>query len=311
MNARIFAALLCLTLVAVAGCGGSSASAPKHKIRQASERVHPRSTSVGALVSTPVPTATAMPSESITPTATLGPSPTATAQVRRVTPTPQPAPSPAQVLAASLAPINVAPGGRLTASVSTSGAVQRAEMYLGSGAPTAAPPLTFPLTQSSVGTWVGGGQAPSAPGQYHFSVGLFTPSGRRIVVDNDGWNILVTGPPTSPPAGQAQPLPDDIPLMSPFSYGNPVPAVFSALGGSVSGSEVVSTARPDVDPTSVAQFYEIRLPRAGWNVDQSSFPAAGATSFSISGTKPGSGGTRVVIVQYGGSAIQIYYGTAG
>lgn len=176
-------------------------------------------------------------------------------------------------------------------------------MYLGSGAPNAPAPLTYALIRSSSGTWTGSGQAPSAPGQYHFTVGLFGAAAGRTVADNDAWNIVVAGS----SSGQAQPLPDDIPLAPGFTWGNPTPAVFSAAGSSVTGSEVASTTRPDITATSVAQFYNVRLPRAGWNLDQAA--PVGVASFTVSASKPGAAGTRVCIVQYAGSTVHIFYGT--
>lgn len=181
-------------------------------------------------------------------------------------------------------------------------------MYLGSGAPGSAGPETFALTEGPAGTWTGEGTAPAAGGTYHFTVGIFTATGRHIV-DNDGWNIQVSGTPTSAPSAAS--LPADISLVPPFSYGNPVPATFSGEGRSVSGAEVVSNRRPDVAPSAIASFYEAHLARAGWSVDQSTFPPPGATSFSIGATKASAGGTRVCIVQYSGATVHIYYGTAG
>jgi hypothetical protein len=127
-----------------------------------------------------------------------------------------------------------------------------------------------------------------------------------MVVDNDGWNIQVTGSSAPTPAA-AQSLPATIPLAPPFSYGNPVPAVFSAEGKTVTGSEVVSTTLPNVTPDTVAQFYTTHLPRAGWTVDPSTVPAAGAPSFSIVATSTGD--PSVCVVQYSDSTVHIFYGT--
>lgn len=188
------------------------------------------------------------------------------------------------------------------------GAVTRVEMYLGSGAPGSAGPETFTLTRGPDGTWTGTGTAPTAGGGYHYTVGVFTATGRHLV-DNDNWNIQVTGSPTSAPSAAS--LPADISLVPPFNYGNPVPATFSGEGRSVTGAEVVSNARPDVPASAVANFYEAHLARAGWSVDQSTFPPSGATSFSIGATKASGNGTRVCIVQYSGATVHIFYGTAG
>jgi hypothetical protein len=206
----------------------------------------------------------------------------------------------------------VTPGGTLNASVATTGAVSRVEVFIGSGDPTAPAPTSFELTSSGPGAWTGTGSAPATAGQYHFTVGLFDPAGHRTIADNDGWNLTVASPQPTAPAPTApavQPLPADIPLAPPFSYGNPVPAVFSAAGASISGAEVVSTTRPDVAPDVVLQFYVVRLPRAGWTVDQSTVPAPGATSFSISASKPGAAGTLVCVVDYSSSTLYIFYGS--
>lgn len=208
---------------------------------------------------------------------------------------------PARLIYGSLKPDSVAPGGTLSASVQTAGTVTRAVLYLGSG-PGGPAPQQFDLAESSPGTWTSTVTAPTIPGTYHFTVALFGATGRRLLFDNDNWNVTVGSGQAAP--AQAQPLPADIPLSPPFSYGNPVAAVFSAAGRTVSGSEVSSNTRPDVSASLVAQFYAIHLPRAGWNVDSSSVPAAGATSFSIVGTETG----RVVVVQFSGGTVHIFYG---
>jgi hypothetical protein len=204
----------------------------------------------------------------------------------------------------------VAPGGDFSATVVTSGTVSRAEMYLGTGSPTGPAPMTIPLSNSGGGTWSGSITAPTAAGIYHYTVGLYGASGRRTLLDNDAWNVRVAAAvlptPTPTPAPVTTTFPSDIPLAPPFSYGNAVPAVFSADGRSLHGVEVVSNSRPDVAASTVAQFYEDRLPRAGWNVDQLTVPPAGATSFTIVAT---SGASRVCVVEYSGSTVQIFYGT--
>lgn len=100
-------------------------------------------------------------------------------------------------------------------------------------------------------------------------------------------------------------MPADVPLAPPFSYGNPSPAIFTAEGRTVNGSEVVSTTRTDVSPSTVAQWYEVHFPRAGWTVDQSTVPPAGATSFTIVATS----GSRVCVVSYAASTVHVFYGT--
>lgn len=288
---------LALIGLTVAGCGGNAAATTKptpHKHATAALATSPALT-----VTAPVPTATDGPT----------PSPTHRARVHRVRTLPAATPfslGPGRVVAASVRPASVAPGGTLTASVMTSGSVGRVQLYLGSGMPNASAPLTFTLTQVSTGAWSAAGTAPSEPGTYHYTVGLYV-GGHRSVIDNNVWNIQVTGSGSS--ATGPQPLPDDIPEAPPFSWGNPAGVVFSALGHSVNGSEVTSTTRSDVAPATVAAWYTSHMPRAGWTVDSSTEPAAGATSFTIVGTMSGASGTRVCIVQYAAYTIHIFYGT--
>lgn len=307
-----------LTLCTLSGCGGgASAPAPRPPHKHVST---PQPTTVALAPVVPTqPSPTAPPAPTIAPRPTARPPtvppPTATARpvqpVRPIPPTSAPTVPPAlHLVSASLQPGVVPAGGTVHASVVTTGAVQRVEVYLGSGAPSAPAPATYTLAPVGPGRWEGGGTAPSVVGEYHFAVGLFDRAGSRTVADNDGWNIQVNGQPTAAPvAAQVQPLPADIPLAPPFSYGNPIAAQFNAGGTAVNGSEVVSTTRPDVAPAVVAQFYSLHLPRAGWNVAPSTLPAPGATSFSIYATAPGTAGTRVCIVQYSGSTIYIFYGT--
>lgn len=183
-------------------------------------------------------------------------------------------------------------------------------MYLSSG-PGGGGPITLTLAETSPGTWVGSRAAPLTPGTYHYTVGLYDFSGNRTTADNDNWNVTVTGnsgiggsnaTPTSPPAGP-QPLPADIPLAPPFSYGNPVAATFSADGEQIQGSEVVSNSRPDIPGSTVSDFYSVHFPRAGWTI--SSGPGAGASSFTMVATS----GNRVCVVQYSGGTVQIFYGS--
>lgn len=213
-------------------------------------------------------------------------------------------PAPPAVTAASLRPQTADPGGNLQVTVTTSGSPTKVQLYIGSGAPNAPAPAAYSLTQTGTDTWTGAITAPSVSGQYQYSIGLFDASGRRHVVANDGWNLMVTGPaPTAVP--QAQPLYADIPLAPPFSYGNPTSAVFSAEGRQVTGSEIVSTRRPDVTATSVAQYYSVHFPRSGWSIDPSTVPAAGATSFTMVATS----GNRVCVVQFADFTVSIFYGT--
>ncbi len=238
------------------------------------------------------------------PTPTTPPAPTATA-----TPRPRPTAHPGYrapvVTSASLSPASVGPGATLRANVTVSGGASDAEMYIGSP-PGGPPPQTISLSETSPGVWSGSASAPSLPGTYHFTVGVYDFSGKRTVADNNNWNIQVTGPvnPTVAPA-QAQPVPDNVPLAPPFSYGNPIPAVFSAEGQSVNGSEVVSNTRSDVPAGVVASYYEVHFPRAGWAVDQSSVPPAGASQFTIVATS----GNQVCVVGFSGGTVHVFYGS--
>jgi hypothetical protein len=195
-------------------------------------------------------------------------------------------------------PLNVEPQATLDASVRTSGAVARIEVYLGSGVPGTSGPISATLSQGAPGTWTGTLTAPTQPGYYHFTVGLFT-GGRRTVIDNNGWNIRVLQS-----SSGVQPLPDNIPLVPPFNWGNPVAATFSADGRSINGSEVTSTTRPDVTASYVAQWYSNRLPASGWTIVPSTLPAQGATSFTIVANS----GSQVCVVQYAAGTVHIFYG---
>ncbi len=294
--------LVCLPLLALAGCGKhATATPPPTAIKHAATRTPTPATptpTVLAVVATPVPptvTSTAVPA-----TATAPPS---------ATPTPTPPAAAPGVIAASLRPASVGPGGTLSATVNTRGPVGRVQMYLGSGAPNSPSPVVLSLSEGPTATWTGSVVAPSAAGMYHFTVGLFS-GGRRTVVDNDSWNIQVVGAPTSQPAPEpaAAALPGDIPLVPPFSYLNPVVAVFNAGGSVVHGSEVSSNLRTDVSAAAIADFYQSHLPRAGWSVEDSGTPPGG-NSFTIVATKSDAAGTRVCIVQYSGGIVHIFYGT--
>ena len=246
---------------------------------------------------------------------TVSTSPTSTpVRATRSTPTPVPATAtPVQgstapkLVFVSVHPLTVAAGGSLSISVQTAGDTQRAELYLGSGAPNAPSPATYPLGQSSPGKWSGSGIAPTVGGTYHFTVGLYDPSGHRFLEDNDAWNVVVQGgtAPAVPGAtsSSVKPLFGDIPLAPPFSYGNPVEAVFNADGRTVNGSEVTSNTRTDVPASVVAQYYSIHFPRSGWTTSGATVPA-GATSFSMTATS----GSRVCIVQFAAGTVHIFYG---
>jgi hypothetical protein len=288
--------ILGLALVAlVAGCGGSAGAQPTATPRRA-----PTHTATSA-VQTPTPTPSP---QAATPTATATPHatqrPTATATPTAQIPTIVPVHHAPRVLSASLSPATVAPGGSLTVKVETSGTVSRVQLYIGSGAPSSGGPSSFDLSETSSGTWTGVATAPSSPGQYHYSVGVFSASGRREVADNDTWNITVSG------GSGPQPLPDDLPLAPPFSYGSPVAATFTAEGRTINGSEVSSNARPDVPAGAVAQFYEVRFPRSGWTIDPSTIPGKGAVSFTMAATS----GSRVAVVEFASGVVHIFYGPA-
>jgi hypothetical protein len=139
-------------------------------------------------------------------------------------------------------------------------------------------------------------------------VGIYV-NGKRTLREDDSWNVKVVGgsAPTATGPSQAQTLPADIPLAPPFSYGNPVPAVFSAAGHTINGSEVTSTTRTDIAPSVVSQWYAVHLPRAGWSVDPSTIPGPAATSFTMVAVS----GDRAVVVQYAGYTVQVFYGSFG
>jgi len=212
------------------------------------------------------------------------------------------APTAPQVLSAVVTPAGVAAGASVHARVQLRGRAGRVELYLSSG-PGGASPVTIVLSSLGGGIWSGAGTAPAASGTYHFSVGVYDLSGRRNVADSDSWNISVSG---APQATGPQALPADIPLVPPFSYGNPQTAVFSAEGRTVNGSEVVSNSRPDIGGSEVVQWYETHFPRAGWTVDQSTVPGADAASFSLVAT---AGANRVCVVSYSGGVVQLFYGS--
>ncbi len=309
-HVSLFVVAAC-TLV-LAGCGSSAgASTPTKVVAHVATAT--------SVASGPTPTSVPVAAPSATSIATAGTtatvSPTSTpVRAARFTPTPSPAtatPAPGtgtpKLVFVSVRPLTVAAGGSLSISVQTAGGAQRAELYLGSGAPSAPSPSTYPLGQSSPGKWSGSGIAPTVAGTYHFTVGLYDASGRRFLEDNDAWNVQVQGG-TSPSvpgatASGVKPLFADIPLAPPFSYGNPVEAVFNANGRTVNGSEVMSNARTDVPASVVAQYYSVHFPRSGWTTAGATVPA-GATSFSMSATS----GSRVCIVQFAAGTVHIFYG---
>jgi hypothetical protein len=282
------------TLLVLAGCGGSAGAAPTGKAVH-----HPTPTSTVALPTVVVNTSTPLPTATATATV-AAPTPTSTAVP--ATATSQPVAAAPQVVSAAVTPGTVTAGATVHAQVQVRGRARRVELYLSSG-PGGAGPVTMTLDPLGGGAWASSGTAPSSAGTYHYSVGLYDLTGKRTVADDDAWNITVTG--STQPSGP-QPLPADVPLAPPFSYGNPQPAVFSAEGHSVSGSEVVSNSRPEVGAAVVAQWYETHFPRAGWTVDQSTVPGAGATSFSIVAT---TGGNRVCVASYSGGVVQVFYGS--
>lgn len=289
----LFPTFLLVSLV-LAGCGADAGASPKptphNRSQAATVTTGPIATSAApAPTADSSPTATGVTDTPPTPTATTQPAPTRPASLPR-----------GRVIAASLRPLQVAAGGALTASVTTTGAVGRVEMYLSSG-PGGAAPLTLSLVGDGAGNWTAAGAAPASAGTYHYTVGIYV-RGVRTIVDKDGWNITVTGSSTG---ASGATMPSDIPLAPPFSYGNPVPAVFSAEGRTIDGSEVVSTTRTDVSAATVAQWYEVHFPRAGWSVDQSTIPAAGAPSFAIAATSGG----RVCVASYSAAAVHVFYGT--
>lgn len=298
MNRHIPTLLLCAFLLVLAGCGSNAGAARP--------RVKPQHHATAAPTFVPSTTTEAIATPTLTPVAAT---PTATS-VPAATPTPSPvaptatSPPPAaapEVVSASLSPTSPAAGATLQARVQVRGRASRLELYLAAG-PGGGTPLTFTLSPLGSGLWGASGTAPTTPGTYHYSVGVYSPAGQRTVADNDAWNITVVGAPqqTGP-----QPLPDNVPLAPPFSYGNPQAAVFSAEGRTVNGSEVASNARPDVAASVVAQWYEIHFPRAGWSVDPSTVPGPGAASFSIVAT----GGNQVCVASYSGGVVQIFYGS--
>lgn len=291
--------LTCVFLIGLAGCRGSAGATT----RKATSTPKAVGTSTPSVLGTAAPTTISTTTAGATPT--LRPSPTPTERAKS-NPPPRRLGGAVGVLSASVTPGTVDAAGQIRATVLTSGAVSRVELYIGSGLPNAPAPLTYTLFRLAPGTWVGTGNAPSTGGAYHFSVGLYKAAGQVIHKDRDSWNIVVRGGSQTKPSS-AQPLPVDIPLAVPFSFGSPVSAVFSALGKSISGSEVVSNALPNVSPSVVVQFYETQLPRAGWAT--SAGPPRGAMSFTISGTKQGGGGTRVCIVQFSGATVHVFYGT--
>jgi len=312
MSSRLMTrAAWCGVAIALSGCGaaGNASPAPTR------DRTHVAQTTAPTVVSNLAPT--------VPPGATSAPTPapvTATSIVATVRPTntaiagtstPAPATSrpvavAAQLIAASIRPSALAPGESFTATVQTRGTVRAVDLYLGSGSPTAPAPVTYTMTETAAGSWVASGTAPAVVGQYHYTVAVYDAQRNRLFKDSDGWNIQVGAPAGSGTEnpGIAQALPADVPLVPPFSYGNPVPAVFSAAGRSVNGSEISSGIRFDVPPAAVASFYESHLPRSGWSVDTGGAPAAGAASFTIVGTKTG----RAVVVSYGSGSVHIFYG---
>lgn len=308
----LFAAAACVVLLA--GCGSNAGASTPTKV---AAQIRTATPVANGLTPTSVPVAAPTATAATTPPTTPTASPTVTqVRVARSTPTPLPARATAtsatvsnrpSLVFVSVHPLTVAAGGSLSISVQTVGGARRAELYLGSGAPSAPSPATYPLGQFSPGKWSGSGIAPMVGGTYHFTVGLFDASGRRYLEDNDAWNVQVQGgaSPASPgaTASGVKPLFADIPLAPPFSYGNPVEAVFNANGRTVNGSEVTSNTRADVPASVVAQYYTVHFPRSGWTTAGATVPQ-GATSFSMTATS----GSRVCIVQFTSGTVHIFYG---
>jgi hypothetical protein len=313
LSRHVFLLVIATCTLLLAGCGSKAGASTPTKV---AARV-PTSTAVAAGGPTPTnipvaaPTATTTPKPATTPTAPATATPT---KATRLVPTiaAPTATSPAisaapKLVFVSVHPLTVPAGGTLAVAVQTAGGAQRAELYLGSGAPSAPSPSTFPLAQSAPGKWSGSGSAPTVAGTYHFTVGLYNASGRRFLVDDDAWNVQVQS--GAAPSGTngttngVKPLFADIPLAPPFSYGNPVEAVFNANGRTVNGSEVVSNTRTDVSASVVAQYYSVHFPRSGWSTSGVTVPP-GATSFSLSATS----GSRVCIVQFAAGTVHIFYG---
>jgi hypothetical protein len=217
-------------------------------------------------------------------------------------------------VAASVSPSTVSPGGTLQIAVTVRGAASSVELYLSAG-PGGGSPITVTLAEITPTSWSGRVNAPATPGSYHYSVGLYDFGGHRTIADSDQWNIQVgagsAGPPahaTPTPAAAPsgpQPLPANLPLAPPFSYANPVAATFSADGQQINGSEVISNARPDISATTVAQYYSIHLPRAGWNLAATTIPPPGATSFTMVATTTSG---QICVVQFSGGVVRLFYG---
>jgi hypothetical protein len=287
--------VLLIFALLIAGCGkdaGASIATPK----PAKKRATPAATSSSELynpTSTPYPTLTPAPTSvpTVKPTRVHKVLPTATSA-------PAPSVPPGRVLSALLQPLNVEPQARLDASVQTSGSVDQIDLYLGSGVPGSSGPITVTLTQGAAGSWSGVLTAPAQPGVYHYTVGLYS-GGKRTVIDNNNWNIKVLQASTA-----AGPLPDNIPLVPPFNWGNPVAASFQADGRTISGSEVVSNTRTDVPASYVARWYTNRLPASGWTIVPSTLPAQGASSFTIVANSA----SQVCVVQYAAGTVHIFYG---
>lgn len=325
-------ALFSLLTLGLAGCGGS-ATATGHNITP-TRTVAPKQVVATAtpLPPVPTPTAPAVATSTVAPataTETAEPPATATAEIATSTPTAVTSADIA-VTTASISPGTVAADGTISLSAQTTGDVRRVQVYLGSGEPNAPAPKTYELGSDGGGSWSGSGQAPGAAGAYHYSLGLFNASGHVIHIDNNGWNITVTGSgntgsntgntgsagnPGSSGNGASegnpiiqaqgpQPLPGNMPLAPPFSYGNPVVAIFSAAGQTISGSEVVSSTISSVSATTVADYYSVHLARAGWTITSGASPGPGATSFTISATS----GSEVVVISYASGTQHIYYG---
>jgi hypothetical protein len=292
--------VLLLSIVGLAGCGGQAGASPAPTPTRRPPKPTATLTSTPyVVVASPTDMPTTIPEDTSTPrpTATASPSPTPA-------PTPTARPLAPRVVAAGVTPGTAQPGGNLTFTVTTLGDARKVQVYLTAGPGAAAGPFSYTLVQTSDGHWSTSVAAPSAGGEYSFSVGVFDTAGHRNVISAGSWVLSVHS--AQPTVAPVEPLPDNMPLAPGFSYGNPQPAVFTGAGKVIHGAEVASTTDPSANGSALAQYFSVHLPRAGWVVDQSTVPPAGATSWSIAATS----GSEVAVVQFGAGTIHIFYGSS-
>jgi hypothetical protein len=283
--------------LSLSGCGGNAG---------ASNPPTPRPTHVPP-TATPfpdIPTSTPAP-----PPATDTPAPTAT-----TSPTPSPTANPTatrtlsgvapKVVSAGVTPTAAHPGATVTFNVTTLGDAQRVQLNLTAGPGSQSGPFTYSLTQTSDGQWSATVSAPIGGGTYYFNVAIFDSKGHRTIAESSAWMLTVNAPTPTPSAG-ASPLPTNMPLAPGFSYGNPEAAVFTGEGHVIQGSEVTSTTDTSASGGQLGQYFVTRLQRAGWTVDESTAPAAGAATWSIAATS----GNIVTVVQFAAGTLHIFYGT--